>query len=244
MDHPISPRSACSIPIDQHTLGHLDCPACEKARLMTLALISPTLPFSVAAALWLDSRSFRLPGSVSARFIRETTEKSYRQYVDSLNLFFADLRLDKIHLGHIRQYQEARVTGAPPFVRRRRPNKDCKPEPCPASPKKANQELSILKMYSPPSAVLDARDGRVLSPIQRRRERGAARALTQEQDRWLKTALFKPRWALVYWYSVLAFDTSMSTNEIRALRIGDVNLIQRILNITAAAQRIAIDSGR
>jgi integrase len=59
-----------------------------------------------------------------------------------------------------------------------------------------------------------------------------SRALTpEEQRRWLDAARSSPRWDVVYWYSLLAFDTCMSTNEIRALRLGDVNLQQRVLTV-------------
>ncbi len=58
------------------------------------------------------------------------------------------------------------------------------------------------------------------------------RALSpEEQRRWLDVAAFKPRWHIIHWYSVLAFDTSMSTNEMRALRLGDVNMVHRSINV-------------
>ncbi len=229
------PRSVLSIPTDQHTLGHLDCPACEKAKNMTLTRISPQLTFSTAAALWLDSRSFKSPsiGFSSARFIRDTTEKSYRQYVKTLNLFFEKLPLEKIHLGHMREYQEARVTGSSPFIRRRRPNKNVLPAPCPASPKKANQELSILKMILRRAGCWTPEMDEFYQPF-REDLPDMPRALTaEEQCAWLQCANSIPRWHLVYWYSVLAFDTGMSTNEIRALRLGDVDIAHRLINIPA-----------
>jgi integrase len=221
--------------IGQHTLGHIDCSACEKARSLTLSCISADLPFSVASALWLESRSFRAaPGAISARYIRKSTEKSYRQYVNSLCLFFGQLRLNKIHLGHMREYQEARVTGAPPFVRRRRPNKNVEPGPCPASPKKANQELSILKMILRRAQCWTEEMDEFYERFDED-ESELPRALTAEQQRlWLDVSLFKPRWHIVHWYSMLAFETSMSTNEIRALRIGDVNLYHGILSVPPA----------
>lgn len=200
---------------------------------MTLARISPDLPFKVAAALWLDSRSFRLPTAISARYIRESTEKSYAAYVRSLDLFFGELRLDKIHLGHLRLYQEARVTGAPPFTRKRRPNKNVEVAPCPASPKKANQELSILKMILRRGGCWNQELDEFYQPFEQRPAEVPRALSPEEQRRWLDVASFKPRWHLVYWYSVLAFDTSMSTNEMRALRIGDVSLIHRMVNISA-----------
>lgn len=222
-----------SFTVVSHSLGHVDCPACARSRALTLARIAPDLPFSQAAALWLDSRSFRAaPNAISARYIRESTETSYRQYVSSLELFFGQLPLDKIHLGHLRQYQEARVTGAAPFIRKRRPNKNVVAAPCPAGPKKANQELSILKMILRRAGCWTQEMDEFYERFEERPSE-VQRALTaEEQQRWLDVAMFKERWHIVYWYSVLAFDTSMSTNEIRALRLGDVNMIQRVVNVS------------
>jgi integrase len=58
------------------------------------------------------------------------------------------------------------------------------------------------------------------------------RALTlEEEERWLKASLENKDHLLVHWYSVLALDTCMSTNEIRSLRIGDIYLETRVLRI-------------
>ena len=141
--------------------------------------------------------------------------------------------LDKIHIGNLRQYQELRVTGAEPFHRKRRPNKKEEIKPCPASPKKVNQELSILKLILKRGGCWTGEMESFYTPFSEDVS-DVPRALSQEErHRWLEVALFKERWHVVYWYSVIAFETSMSTNEIRSLRIGDINLQHRILSIGA-----------
>ena len=238
--------------LDQHTLGHLDCPACERARSLTLARISSHLSFSVAAALWLESRSFRgVPGAITARYIRAKTEDCYSQYVASLNLFFGQLPLEKIHLGHLREYQEARISGAAPwFVRYRRPQ-DAKPrhlkdgtmlapkgkQPCPAKPKQINQELCILKMILRRAGCWSEEMDEFYERLEEEIS-DIPRALSpEEQRRWLDVAGLKERWWLVRWYSELAFATSMGTNEMRSLRIGDVNLIHEMVNVPPAGAK-------
>jgi integrase len=58
------------------------------------------------------------------------------------------------------------------------------------------------------------------------------RALTyEEQRRWLDIARMKTEWNLVYWWSLVSFATCMSTDEVRGLRLGDVNLFQRVIVI-------------
>lgn len=230
---------------DQHTLGHIDCPACERARSLILTRIAPDLNFSVAASLWLQSRSFKgIPGAVSARYIRKTTEDSYTQYVQSLNLFFSELRLEQIHLGHLREYQEARVTGAPPFIRYRRPQ-DAKPHllpdgtvlppkgktSCPASPKKANQELCVLKMIMRRAGCWSSEMEQFYEPFREESEDLPRALSTEEQKRWLDVSRIRPEWWIVHWYSILAFATGMGSNEMDWLRIGDINLTYGLISV-------------
>jgi integrase len=202
---------------------------------LTLQRITPDLSFNDASALWIASRSLD-PSikSVRGRFITQRTEKSYHQYIDSLNLFFGNLRLDQIHLGHLRQYQEARVTGAAPFIRKRRPNKNVVAGPCPCAPKKVNQELSILKTIMSRAGCWTHELGEYYEPFKEEIADVPRALLAQEQQKWLDVCLTQQRWWLIYWYSQLAFETSMSTNELRSLRIGDVNLFHGIVNIPAA----------
>lgn len=216
---------------EQHTLGHLNCLACEKARFMLLCKLSADRPFSESARLWLESRSVAAtPGAISARYIRPNTEHSYEQYIRSLNLFFAEIPLEKIHIGNIRAYQQARTTGAPPFIRKRRPQ-DKAAKPCPASAKKINQEITILKMILRRAGCWTAELEEYYEPLVEI-ESDIPRSLTAEEQRlWLDVSRQEERWHLVYWYSVLAFGTSMSTNEMRALRIGDMDMYHRIVTV-------------
>src|ERR1700761_7543742 len=130
----------------EHTLGHIDCPACEGLRDMYSCSISANLSLFEASELYLRLRTLEsLPVNSSARFVSKRTLSDYEQYTKSLNLFFAALSLKDIHAGHIRAYQHARLQGSEPFIRRRRPH-DKEPGPCPAGPQKINHELTFLKM--------------------------------------------------------------------------------------------------
>jgi integrase len=198
----------------------------------------PSNTFAEASALWLSSRTLEpSPGPSRGRFIRATTEKSYAAYIDSLNLFFANLRLEEIHIGHLRQYQEARIAGAVPFIRKRRPNKNVIAGPCPAAPKKVNQELGLLKVILRRAGCWKDELHEYYEPFQEE-VLDVPRALTvEEQKKWLAVALMRQRWWVVYWYSVVAFETSMSTNEMRSLRLGDVNLFHGIVSVPDAGAK-------
>jgi len=229
----------------QHTLGHINCPPCEKLRAELICSITADLEFSAAAKQWIDSRSVdAVPGAITARYIRKNTELSYQKYIRTLELFFAGMKLSDIRLEHLAAYQQARFQGAEPFIRYRRPQ-DAKSKTkggvtipakgktsCPAKPPKIKQELNVLillmslancwtsemkELYKRMS-LLDDDEGDI------------PRALTyEEQRRWLDVARIKTEWNLVYWWSLLAFATCMSTDEIRGLRLGDINLFQRII---------------
>jgi integrase len=216
----------------EHTFGHLDCPACDRARKLVIAKIVPSLTFAEASELWLSSRSLT-PGSgvIQGRFIKENTERSYRAYIDSLNLFFANLRLEQVHLGHFREYQEARLTGSPPFIRKRRPNKNVSAAPCPAGAKKVNQELVVLRKIMRRANCWTQELDEYYEPLLEQVANVPRSLEPSEQKRWLEVALMRKEWWIVYWYSVLAFETSMSTDEMRGLRIGDVNLYHGIVNV-------------
>lgn len=225
----------------QHTLGHLNCPACEKLRAELICSITLDLEFSVAANRWMESRSISaLPGAITARYIRKNTEESYRQYIRTLELFFSGLKLGDIHLGHFAAYQQARIQGHEPFVRYRRPQ-DAKEHtkggvtipakgktPCPVKPKKIQQELGLLIHLMKRANCWTGEMEELYQPILDDEEGDIPRALDQEEQRlWLDVA--RTKWDTVYWYSLLAFGTCMSTDEIRGLRLGDINLFQRIV---------------
>ena len=54
------------------------------------------------------------------------------------------------------------------------------------------------------------------------------RAMTlEEQQRLLNTAASRSEWQVVYWYSIIALDTTASNCELRGLRLRDVNLYSR-----------------
>ncbi len=65
----------------------------------------------------------------AARYVSENTMKGYKRHSLSLGLFFENIALDKITIAHIRDYQEARVEGEAPFIRRRRPQERARAVP-------------------------------------------------------------------------------------------------------------------
>lgn len=216
----------------RHTNDHEQCPACERARTEALHVISAEMSFTDAASVWLDCCT--LPTNsviVSGRYIKNNTEVSYRQYCESLALFFGRMPLNKIHYGTLREFQRLRLSGEEPFIRRRRPHEQ--PGPSPVKPKKVNQELALLRRILQQGGAWNIE----LEAWYKRsklveEESDQQRALeTDEQDLWLSTAASKERWQVVHWYSILGIGDTLSTNELQHLRIGDVNLHHRTIAV-------------
>ncbi len=201
--------------------------------------ITPDMTFAEAGRLWLESIApVAADGSRIGGYIRSTTKRDYERKLRSVCLFFGTMRLCEIRLDHLTAYQRARAEGAEPFIRRRHPY-DKEPRPCPAKPEQVNKELTHVVRILKETGLW----GEQLKDLYRElREEipEIPRALTpEEQLRWLKTARSHPRWNLVYWWSLLAFDTCMSTNEIRGLRLGDINLQQRMVRVPVEASKNA-----
>ncbi len=200
--------------------------------------------FQVAADRWLSLLGpteavgdMPIARRTIGRRIRKNTTRSYSQYIVNLKLFFGGMLLKDIRLDHIRAYEDARLIGAEPFIRKIRPNKNVEVGPCPANARRINYEVQLLKRILRVAKLWGAEECQLHTSLTVD-ETEVSRALSRsDQQLWLKVAASHPRWEVVYWYSTLAFATCMGTNEIRALRIGDVNLDSGIINIPWAGSK-------
>jgi integrase len=188
--------------------------------------------FTEAAPVWLNSCTLPVEtGTVGGRYIKSNTEVSYRQYCESLALFFGRMPLGRIHEGNLREFQRLRLAGAEPFIRRRRPHEE--PGPCPVKPKKANQELALLRRIMQEGGAWNS--GLELWWKRHRlveEEPEQQRALEpEEQELWLRTAASRARWQLVHWYSILGIGCTLGTNELQYQRVGDINLWHRTIAV-------------
>jgi integrase len=245
----------------QHTLGHLDCPACQVARLAaTGGYLDPELSFADAAQLWLDART--LPGGASrARYVSPRTLQDDGDYIAALQRFFSCLRLSEIHVGHLRQYQEMRSRGelgvpeetvvarcAKQYrltVEELRSDAErwavaqarVQAARRPVGPVKINQELGLLCRILKRAQLWTPELEDCYQPL-RIDPPDVPRALSpEEQQRFLEVAASREEWRLVYWYALLAFETTASNCEMRSLRLGDLNLFQQVLMVRSAGAK-------
>jgi integrase len=191
-----------------------------------------TLTFDQAAKLWLDTRiAAPCEGHISPRYIRRATEKDFRGGLRTLGLFFSCRKLADIKPRELSEYQRLRSRGEAPFIRQQRCHSKKELGPSPVGPRVVNKELDLLirllKRAGCWTHLFEHTYEKLLV-----NESELPRALTpEEQERWLRISSLQPRWAAVHWYSLLAFDTSLSTNELRAIRLGDINLQQQVISV-------------
>ena len=205
---------------EKHTLGHIDCAACARAQNVLHLKLSGDLGFSEAFQIWLSWRSIERPdngvGLSDASYLSPKTIKDYRACANALGKFFAKLRLNQIHAGHMREYQRARAycdQSAGAWAR-----------PCNAN--RIRKEVTLLIRILRDAKLWGGEESSYFQPL-RPVEIDVPRALQpEEQRRFLRCAASRTEWQFVYWYAVLALQTTASTNELRHLRLGDIMLEQ------------------
>ncbi|GEM_PF-4495512 len=92
-------------PTRQHTLGHLECPACEAVneRLLSIDSKISTMTIRSAGKRFIE---WRRP------YVKESTGEAFQTQFIALDRFFGDLHLDEISAWHLREYQRTRAANA------------------------------------------------------------------------------------------------------------------------------------
>lgn len=208
-----------------HTPGHLNCPACAKALTMLVSPLSASMRFTEASALFLGSRA-TLNARGRVQYIAPRTHRDMAVYLKTLGKFFGELRLDEIHGGHLASYQFARANGE--GFTRKLGGREFQTL---AGAAKINDELGMLKRMMTAACAWTPELSASYLPLQEN-ESEIQRALSpEEQEYFLRTAAEVAEWHTVWWYALVALHTTFSSDEMRTIRQGDVNLAQGILGV-------------
>jgi integrase len=185
--------------------------------------ISAEMKFSDAALSWLDMRD---AGPSRARYLKPRTIKSYRLELEALTLHFKDTRLCDITNESIRKYQRLRSDGLSPFKHTRHPDH-------------VNDEIAKLRQILTRANLwhLIADNYEELrSPFEQPR-----RVMTKKEEAHLfQIASSRPEFAFIYAYCLLSVSTSASGAELRGLRMIDVDLIGRTLQINSESAKNSV----
>lgn len=211
-----------------HTLGHANCPACAGAQNVIYRSLSADLLFTEAFKVWISHRVIETNGlRTNASYLSRKTERDYRVCAKALNKFFARLRLGDIHVGHLMAYQNARA------ICDRSAGDWARPAGANCIRKEVALMIRILK-----GAKLWGDEQEEHFIRLRPEESEMERAMTiEEQHRFLHVAASRVEFRYVYQYSIVALQTTASTNEMRALRLGDILLDDRVIQIPRAGAK-------
>lgn len=205
----------------QHTKDHQFCPACQSVTgKKKMAPIDPGQSFRSAALSWLDSRDTK---NARSRYLKPRTIKTYRLELDALTLYFEEMRLCDITEEHVHAYQRLRSEGLPPFKHRRHPDH-------------VNDEVAKLRKILTRANLwhlISDEYEELSSPFETPR-----RVMTKKEEAHLfHTAASRIDFAFIYAYALLSASTSASGAELRGLRMIDVDLIGRTLQVNAESAK-------
>lgn len=230
LDHVDCP--ACLEPVPRtnpekgHTPGHLNCPACAQTLQMLSTSLSASMSFSEAATKFLNSRA-TLTTRGRVQYVAPRTFRDLQSYLHTLGKFFGALRLDQIHAGHLRSYQHARANGD--GFSRRLGDRELKTF---AGAAKINDELGVLKRLMMSAEAWTRELDSLYLPVQEPQSEIQRALSPEEQEAFLHVAGEGPKsWQVVHAYALVALHTTFSSDEMRTLRQGEINLTQGILGV-------------
>jgi integrase len=193
----------------QHTLGHVDCQACDGARVNSGHFHE--YPFAKAMPLFLQARRYRA----------ESTRKLHLDYAAALGRYFGQVRLCDIRIGHLEVYQRSRQAAirvtAPHRARHGAEHHEWD------GASRINHELNLLAQLLRRAGLWAAIEPHY-QPMPLPKE-GPGIALTEEEERYyFRLARGNPRWLVAYCTSVISRGTSANPGELKGLRVGGVRL--------------------
>lgn len=158
------------------------------------------LPFREAAEAWLTTRK---------AYVSVSTCRDYTIYIRTLSKYFSDFHLTEISADQIRAYQRDRLATV--------------------KFSSVNKETSVLQQMLKrigkwPELMMDFQP---LPPPKNADEIG--RCITDEEEaRFFRIGLDNPDWCVATWASLLSVNTTAGPGEMLHLRIGDLDLTQKM----------------
>lgn len=187
----------------EHTIGHVNCPACEANLREAIEGESfAALSVTQAALRWIEHKQL----SIQVRTLRD-----YKQHIKSLGAFFDPMPLSDFHIGNVRSYQKHRMASGVGGIR-------------------INHEVSTLGQLLKEAGVWHKiKPYHKALPMPKE---GPGVALTREELSCLvRLARKRPRWTVALYASLLSVETTAGPGEIRNLRLKDCDLPRREISI-------------
>lgn len=172
------------------------------------------LKFTAAAQIWLETRK---------PYLRPRPYYLAGQHAKHLGVFFGDMQLRKIHIGHIREYQKARTHNVSAAWKHR------------AGPSLINHETSALQSILKRAGEWDKIKPHFEAiPLPRWKP---PKVMSDEQEMLVfEIASANPKWELAAWAASLTVNTSVAGVELRSIQLSHVNMHSRIPTLLVDAE--------
>lgn len=166
--------------------------------------------FPTAAKLWLETRK---------PYLNENTFALYEHHISQLSKFFGHLTIQKIHLGHLREYQRARVANSVTL----QDGTVISPWKKPAGASIIKHELVIVQGILKRAGLWKKFGAHYEAlPIPKVNKQKVMTDL--EEARLFDIASQCPEFELAYWVAVITASTTAAGSELRYLRHKDVQM--------------------
>lgn len=190
--------------------------------------LTKEMKFPEAFNIWLSHLLIESNGQrTDASYIAPKTEQDYRVCGRALKKFFGLLTLEDIHPGHLMEYQNARAICDQTAANWAKP----------AGANCIRKEIALLIRILTAAGLWSDEKKRCFIRL-RKVEKDVPRALTpDEQHRFLHLGASCADYRFVYCYTILGLQTTASAGELRKIRLGDVMMRDRFIQIRAKSAK-------
>ncbi len=169
--------------------------------------LDASLRLGEAAPIWLDRHK---------RYIKPNTMRGYACTLRMLSKHLGGVLLSDMQIGHVREYQEARLKSCGPY--------------------QINSEVIVLQMILKEAGQWK-RISEFYKPLRAPR-RVAGHSLSQEEEARLREAAFtKPKWILAGHCMLVMLSTTMGFGELSHVRRCDVDLTRMSVRVSDGKNR-------
>jgi integrase len=192
-----------------HTAGHHNCQACEAARFKAMrGQFPPSALFEDAAEEWIRLHSL---------YVCKDTCNDYRKCIKALKVFFSGMKLEDIHIGHVREYQESRKS-------KKRVNRECG---------------TVLRLIMHEAGLWEKRIQPWYKPVPTKKTEVGRRLTWDEEDRLKRVVeqnMHRKQWALAGNCLLAMANIAFGFKELKYLRRKDVDLENRLVSLVVEAK--------
>lgn len=191
---------------------------------MYMGQVEKSMTFAEASAFYLEWRE--APAVAGVKFIAKRTLKDYRQKIKPLRKFFGDMPLETIKVDNLVAYQTARLTsdGYTRFYGKREVQST-------AGAIKINAELAFVKRLMKMACCWTPKHEMYYVRFQQETSCQQRALSPEEQGRFLEVAAADPAFHPIWWYALVAIHLTFSSDEMRTIRLGDINLAHQIVGV-------------